>query len=89
MSEIDSYCKEVDSKTLAANVVVYRLLAINKELAIVCMQELYARRENGDDFKYEEYIERQLKEMPSPNMDEKDKGMFAHIFNTDFTKWKM
>jgi hypothetical protein len=46
---------------LAAYVVVYRALGINKEFAIICMEELSRRRKNGDDFEYEDYISEQLR----------------------------
>lgn len=55
---------EADSKVLAAQVVVYRTLGINKELAKACMVELADRRNNGDDFEYEDFIDEKVGAMP-------------------------
>jgi len=52
------------SETLAAYVVMYKSLNINKELALKCMKELVKRREFGENFDYEAYIEKHLKEIP-------------------------
>lgn len=53
--------KQVPSEVLAAHVVAYRSLKINKELAISAMVELATRRENGSEFDYESYIDEKLK----------------------------
>jgi len=59
--------KDADSKVLAAHVVVYRTLGINKELAKACMRELSSRK---DDFDHETFIEEKTAAMPKPkNMD--------------------
>lgn len=52
------------SESLAAQVVVYRSLGLNKEIAILCMAELARRRGLGEDFKYEEYIESEVAKIP-------------------------
>jgi len=77
---------DIESKALAAHVVVYRLLGINKELAISCMEELSERKHKGDEFEFEKYIEDQLKDMPSPSMNEKDKSILSKLFKTDLLK---
>lgn len=59
--------KGLSSQVLAAWVVSYRLLGINQELAVKCMEELAARREAGDVFNYEEYIEDKIKEISPKN----------------------
>jgi hypothetical protein len=56
-----------ESKNLAAYVVLYRTLGINKELAILCMQELCKRRENGDTFEYEQFIDDETAKIPKPS----------------------
>jgi hypothetical protein len=58
--------KTSPSDALAAHVVVYRALKINKDIAIACMKELAKRKEEGDDFDYETYIEEKLAEVPKP-----------------------
>lgn len=55
------------STSLAASVVVYRALGIDKEMSVLCMKELARRRWDGSDFNYEDYIESKLKEMPQQN----------------------
>jgi len=78
--------KDIDSKALGAHVVVFRLLGINKELAVECMEELCIRRDHGDDFNFEQYIEEELKDMPSPTINEKDKSILSKLFKTDLLK---
>ena len=52
------------SETLAAHVVVYRALNIEKEIALLCMKELARRRKHGESFDYESYIEEKIKMIP-------------------------
>jgi len=53
-----------DSKSLAANVVMYRLFGIDKKFSVLCMQELAYRREfEGDNFKYEDFISEEIKKV--------------------------
>lgn len=58
---------KTSSESLAAQIVVYRSLGLNKKLAIACMQELSARRKAGDTFEYEKFIEEELKKIPKSN----------------------
>ena len=61
---------DADSKVLAVHIIAYRVIGINKELSIACMEELAKRRSNGDSFNYEEYIESKIKDFPRfKNMD--------------------
>ena len=57
---------KADSKVLAAQVVIYRSLGMNKELAKACMAELAKRRKNGEEFAYEDFIDEKVAEMPQP-----------------------
>lgn len=75
--------KDKDSKALAAMVVVYRHLHLEKEQAIACMEELVKRKANGDDFDYEGYISDNLKEMPSSQMGSKEKNMIMNILKNE------
>ena len=60
----------VNSEFLAASVVIYKTLKINKIFALKCMQELAIRREAGDMFKYEDFIDEEVKKIPVPqNLD--------------------
>jgi hypothetical protein len=54
------------SEDLAAQVVLYRSLKINKELSTKCMIELAKRREAGDQFDFESFIEQELNKLPKP-----------------------
>lgn len=63
-NELIAEISSANSEVLAAHVVVYRSLGINKKLAIACMSELASRRKSGDDFNYEEYIENKLATIP-------------------------
>ena|SRR4030067_2948974 len=54
------------SKTLAAHVVVYRAINMNKDIAVACMKELMKRRNDGDDYDFEAYIEEELAKIPKP-----------------------
>lgn len=49
---------------LAAQVVLYRVLNMEKQTALACMAELARRRESGDPFEFENYIEDQVKKLP-------------------------
>jgi hypothetical protein len=62
--EIPNNLLEVEAKDLAAYVVIYRALGINKELALLCMQQLCKRRSDGDSFEYEGFIEDELAKFP-------------------------
>ena len=54
------------SQSLAAYVVVYRALGMNKNIAIACMAELMKRKAVGDEFDFESYIEDELAKIPKP-----------------------
>jgi hypothetical protein len=55
-----------DSKDLAAHIVLYRVLGMDKEFAKLCMAELCARRDVGDNFDYENFIESEILKIPKP-----------------------
>jgi hypothetical protein len=56
--------KSADSKTLAAQIVLFKTLGVGKENAVKCMEELSFRRTNGDDFQFENWIEEEVKKVP-------------------------
>lgn len=56
--------EEKDSKQLAAIVVSYRILGMNKELSKLCMAELLKRKEEGDLFDYESFIAEEVGKSP-------------------------
>lgn len=50
---------------LADIIITYRYFGLYEKLSIYAMEELAKRRELGDHFKYEEYIETNLTSLPS------------------------
>lgn len=52
------------SKTLASYVVIYKALNIDKELALMSMNELARRRKLGEIFDYESFIDEEIAKMP-------------------------
>lgn len=58
--------KNKSSKTLCAIIVTSRILGMHKEESKKAMEELFIRRNNGDTFDYEDYIQEKIKDMPLP-----------------------
>jgi len=58
---------QMTSQVLAAYVVAYQALGLNKEFATLCMQELGRRRSLGDDFEFEKFISEEMEKIPKPN----------------------
>lgn len=52
------------SSGLAAYIVAYKVIGVNKEFALFCMEELARRRTLGEDFDFETYIEDNINKMP-------------------------
>jgi hypothetical protein len=55
---------EQTSETLAAVIVAHRAFGLFEEKARDCMVELLERRENGDTFDFERFIDQQLNDLP-------------------------
>jgi hypothetical protein len=53
------------SKKLCAIIVSSRYFKLDASMQVLCMHELASRREKGDDFIFEEYIEQQFKSLPT------------------------
>jgi hypothetical protein len=64
MSDLD--LKNAKSEALAYMVLMYTKLKINKEQAILALQELDLRAANGDTFDYATYIEDAYAQMSKP-----------------------
>lgn len=58
---------EPTSESLAAIIVTYRSLNLFKDNARDAMIELLKRKDKGDTFDFESYIEEKLKAIPKPN----------------------
>ena len=68
----DDFKLQLDSmkiERLCDIVVASRYLGSLKDEALLAMEELAKRRNSGDTFKFEEYIEIELKKLPSFNLD--------------------
>lgn len=60
---------ENNSKALAAIIVAYRSLGMCKAEAKDAMIELMRRKDNGDDFDFEKYINEKLSLLPKSTLD--------------------
>lgn len=74
--------KNLKSEALAAQVVIYRMLGINKELSIKCMEELLIRKNNSDEFDYEKYIIEELNK--SPKINDQEVNMLKNLMKLNF-----
>lgn len=82
-SELDSV-EDVSNETIKSNIIHYdskklcqiivsnRYLNMNKDFAILGMQELSKRRQLGDDFNFEEFIDQSLAGLPEINFSKPD-----------------
>ncbi len=57
--------EQASSEALASHVLLYKSLGLNKKIAIVCMLELARRRTLGENFDYENFIDVELKKIPT------------------------
>jgi hypothetical protein len=60
---------KISSETLCAIIVSYRSLGILKTEAKDAMIELMIRKESGDEFDFEDFINKELEKVPKNNMD--------------------
>jgi hypothetical protein len=65
--EIKKNISKFSMKKLADVIVMSRYIGIYKDLAISAMEELSARRSNGNNFNYEEYINDNFNKLPKIN----------------------
>ena len=64
IEKIKSKIPTYSSKKLCEMIVCDRYFNCYKDMAEFCMEELAARRIKGDDFKFEEFINESMKELP-------------------------
>jgi hypothetical protein len=67
---IDDFKKSISNVTsikLCDIVITYKYIGFNKDLAILCMEELSNRRQNGDIFDFESYIDTEYSKLPELN----------------------
>jgi hypothetical protein len=72
IDQIQTNISAQSSTKLAEMIVCYRYLGLYKEESIMAMEELVKRRESGDQFDFEQYVEEQLAGLPK--MDAKKPG---------------
>lgn len=77
---------QASSGGLAAMVVAYKTLGINKEMALHCMTELGRRRKLGEDFNFEEFIEEESKKVQK--FQPMDLSKIAQSFSTNINAFK-
>jgi len=82
--------QEYTSIQLCDIIITNRYLNIFKEKAIIAMQQLSLKRQNGDNFDYESYIEDNLKTLPDINIDIKNSynlvGVLESLKDISFKK---
>lgn len=69
----------LDSKSLASYIIAYKALGLNKEIAIECMNELSKRRNLGDEFEFENFIEQELEKLPKITPPQNISNIFSLI----------
>jgi len=75
--------KQFSSDKLCDIIVSHRYLGFNEEAAIVCMEELSNRRNNGDTFLFEQIIDEKQKELPEINFSIPDlRSVLSQFVNT-------
>ncbi len=57
------------NEKLCEIIVSFRYIGLMKDESILCMVELAKRRENGDNFNFEKYIEEQFEQLPKIKYD--------------------
>ena len=64
VNDIVNNISDYDVIKLCDIIICHRYLGFNKEIAVACMEELGRRRINGDQFDFEEYIDREFRNLP-------------------------
>ena len=64
LDQIKLNVPKYDNFKLCDMIIVDRYLGFQQKIAPICMEELAIRRANGDDFQFEEYIEKEYKKLP-------------------------
>jgi hypothetical protein len=59
--------KTYSSKKLCEMIVCERYFGFQPDIALICMEELSIRRTNGENFQFEDYIEKAYNELPALN----------------------
>jgi hypothetical protein len=64
VDKIRANISNYSSQKLCEMVVCHRYFGCYQEVAVICMEELANRRQSGQTFPFEDYIEEQFKKLP-------------------------
>ena len=64
LDKIKNNIGNYSSQKLSEMIVCHRYFGSYQEIAVVCMEELSRRRQAGQDFPFENYIQEQLGKLP-------------------------
>lgn len=67
LQKVKSLIPQYPKEKLCEMIVCDRYFGFNKEITVMCMEELATRRMKGDDFLFEKYIEESLAKLPPLN----------------------
>lgn len=67
--EFEDTYRSFTIRRLCEVIISARYLGILEQECILCMQELAARREQGEQFDYETFIETEIKKLPNFKID--------------------
>lgn len=79
LEQLNDLIKSSSDESLATRVVIYRLLGLQKSLAILCMQELEKRRLAGNTFDFNSYIQEALDQSPKPEINKKNMSLISNL----------
>lgn len=85
-NKIELNISTYSSEKLCEIIVCDRYFKSYKDLSIKCMKELAKRRDDGDEFDFECYIEKSLSEMPKFDFSTPDLGNILRQFTKKITK---
>jgi hypothetical protein len=72
LDKVSSLIPQYSSEKLCEMIVCDRYFGINKEITVMCMQELARRRIVGETFQFEQYIQDSLDKLPPLNFNMPD-----------------
>lgn len=76
----DENINKFSTKKLCEIIICNRYLGVYADLITKCMEELSKRRENGDDFNFEEFIETEMNKLPNISIAFKKTNSIEDLF---------
>lgn len=75
------------SEKLSEMIAVERYIGFHPEVSVMCMEELSKRRQAGDPFPFEDYIDNSLSGLPKLDFNMLDlRSVLLHAINTNKSK---